>query len=106
VRNTLKYLLFINLKDGYLTDNPGSIDTEIEGYYQARTFYEPLPNAKLSMNDYRSTIHWQPDIKTDAAGKATVSFYNTLLPADVRVVVQGITDTGKPLVTATTYEVR
>ena len=103
---SLQYILFLTTKEDALIDNPGSIDTEIEGYYQARNFYEPLPGVKLSLTDYRTTIHWEPNIKTDATGKATVSFYNAVPQTDVRIVVQGITNSGIPLATTVRYEVK
>jgi hypothetical protein len=92
-----RYLLYLNLIDDAAIDNPGSLSTDVDGYYQARTFYQPPPNAKLSMADFRSTIHWEPFIKTDALGKATVSFYNGSAATSVKVFVQGITDKGVPI---------
>lgn len=100
------FLLFLYLKDDYVIDNPGTINAEIPGYYQARTFYQPVPGAKPSLADYRSTIYWEPNIKTDATGKATVSFYNTVPQTDMRLMVQGITDTGTPLVSTIVYGVK
>jgi len=83
----------------------GWLSANIAGYYQVRTFYQPLPNAKPSLADYRTTIHWEPDIKTDAAGKATVSFYNAAPPTDVRIILQGITGNGEPVNTSASYKV-
>ena len=102
----LKYLLYLNMKDDYLTDNPGSLTTNVTGYYEARTFYTPMPTTRPTINDYRTTIHWEPNIKTDANGKASVSFYNTLPPTDVRVIVQGITAGGVPISADTGYKIR
>jgi hypothetical protein len=103
--NVDRYLLYLTMQDNYTTDNPGFLVTEIPGYYQARTFYEPPPNAKPSIADYRSTIHWEPDIKTDANGKATVSFYNAVPQTGIRVIVQGISDVGLPLNSVGGYKV-
>jgi hypothetical protein len=100
-----RYLLYLTLTDNAMIDNPGFLITNIPGYYQARTFYEPPPNAKPSIADYRSTIHWQPDIKTDATGKATVSFYNTLPSTDIRIIVQGISPEGNLLSNSAIYTV-
>jgi hypothetical protein len=100
-----RFLLYLTMQDNYTLDIPGFLITDIPGYYQARTFYEPPPNAKPSIADYRSTIHWEPDIKTDANGKATVSFYNAVPSTHVRVIAQGITPEGVPLSETSTYEV-
>lgn len=105
VTTIITYLLFLSLREDFNIDNPGSINTKIEGYYQARTFYAPLPSAKPSMADYRTTIHWQPNIGTNAAGKATVSFYNTALTGNIRLIVQGLTVTGMPMAETSAYQV-
>lgn len=57
----------------------------------ATEFYRP----KYSMNkvegfaDFRSTIHWEPNIITDAEGKARISFYSADLPGQYSVVLEG-----------------
>ena len=47
-----RYLLYLTLADNAMIDNPGSLEATVQGYYQARTFYEPQPNAKTSIADY------------------------------------------------------
>lgn len=101
-----RYLLYLTLKDNAMIDNPGSTNAYVDGYYQARTFYEPKPGDKPSLNDYRSTIHWAPDIKTDATGKATVSFYNAVPQGKIRLVAEGITQNGTPLTATSSYEIK
>jgi hypothetical protein len=83
------------------------VNTTVAGYYQARTFYEPVYPAKRSsvQPDYRTTLNWQPNIKTDAKGEATVSFYNSDAKTGVRVVVQGITANGTPLFKEIIYQI-
>ncbi len=91
----------------YLTLKPGAMDAErgnvaqlqLNGFYQARTFFKPS-NPKAA--DIRTTIHWEPNIKTDAAGKATVSFNNSSATQG-RVIVQGITNTGLPVAVTASY---
>jgi hypothetical protein len=100
-----RFVLYLTMQDNYTQDNPGFLITEIPGYYQARTFYEPSPNAKPSIADYRSTIYWAPDIKTDANGKATASFYNAVPSTQVRVIAEGISGNGTPLSDTNVYKV-
>jgi len=104
-KGRLTYVIVLTTKGDALTDNPGSLNTGIEGYYQARDFYKPTPNAKPSINDYRSTINWEPNIRTNLAGKAMVTFYNAVPQTNVRVIVQGVTNTGVPLVATAGYAV-
>lgn len=65
--------------------------------------YKPLPfsfpadfyRPKYSINkvkgsvDLRSAIHWEPNIITDAEGKARISFYSADLPGQYSVVLEG-----------------
>lgn len=102
----LKYLLYLNMKENYLTDNPGTLTASVDGYYEARTFYTALPSARPSITDFRTTIHWEPNVKTDANGNATVNFNNTISPTKVRVIVQGISANGMPVSAVTGYEIK
>lgn len=54
-------------------------------------FYKPKYTVKdtLHMPDYRSTIDWEPNIITDAAGKATVSFYAADKPSTYTIIMEG-----------------
>jgi hypothetical protein len=55
-----------------------------------KQFYRPRYNAKnTSLPDLRSTIHWQPSVITDTAGKATVSFYSAGKAATYHIIIEG-----------------
>ncbi|MBW4890774.1 hypothetical protein KXQ82_13670 [Mucilaginibacter sp. HMF5004] len=100
----------------YLTTPPDAFDSKdfgaeianVNGYYQARTFFKPLYDGKddVTKPDYRTTIHWEPTITTDANGEATVSYYNADPKSKIRVIVQGVTDKGVPLSAVAGYEVK
>lgn len=47
--------------------------------------------------DYRSTIFWKPDLVTDGASPATVSFYAADAMTRYRIVVEGVTSAGVPV---------
>jgi hypothetical protein len=57
-----------------------------------KQFYRPRYKVKTPVTgaDLRSTIHWQPDIITDTAGNATVSFYCADKAAHYTIIIQGI----------------
>ncbi len=76
------------------------------GYTKARVFYAPRYEAPGDKPDYRTTIHWEPVITTDAKGEATVSFYNADPKGKVTVVVQGVTDKGVPVSAIAGYVVK
>ena len=61
-------------------------------------FYRPRYAVKENGNetpDLRSTIHWEPNIITDTAGMAMVSFYAADKPTTYTVVVEGSDMNGK-----------
>ena len=41
------------------------------------------------MSDLRSTIHWEPNIITDANGEATVSFFSADNPGHYTFILEG-----------------
>ena len=62
-------------------------------------FYAPAyatEKARRSMvPDYRTTLYWNPTVKLDDTGQATVEFYTSDAPADYDITIEGITQTGK-----------
>ncbi|QDA60567.1 TonB-dependent receptor plug domain-containing protein [Hymenobacter jejuensis] len=81
----------------------------IPKYYQAREFYAPKydGSAKLPRDsDFRSaTLYWNPNVATDATGKARVSFYCSDAGGTFRVSVEGIAATGTPLIGHSEFKV-
>ena len=51
------------------------------------------------------TFFWKSDIQTDAAGKATITYFNGELPGDVVVTVEGISDSGQAASGSVVYRV-
>ena len=94
-------VMIINTKQGG-TDNgpisyemaPGIVSVTPQGYYAARTFYNPVYSPVLPKQvQSRPTVFWKTDVNTDAAGKSIFSFSNAA-PGNYRVVVEGIDDNG------------
>lgn len=48
--------------------------------------------------DFRSTVYWNPVVKSDASGEATITFYLGDDVGPVDIYIEGITQNGKPLV--------
>jgi len=46
--------------------------------------------------DFRSTIYWNPSIKTDSEGKATVEFFSSDDIGKFKIRIDGITTEGRP----------
>ncbi len=74
--------------------------TTLEGYSNVKEFYSPdystgiLPDEK----DFRRTLYWNPNVKTDSTGKANVSFYNNSSCKQINISAEGISDNGIPII--------
>lgn len=68
------------------------------GYQQPTEFYTPKYDTPERRNaqtyDMRTTIHWQPVVRTDSEGKATFDFYTADDPTSYSVIIEGITRDG------------
>ena len=69
--------------------------TFIYGYETPAKFYTPVYDEKTTGNteDARRTLYWNPDLKTDANGEATIECYNahnaTFLDVSAETLVDG-----------------
>ncbi len=69
-----------------------------KGYYSTRLFYAPVYSATETGNtfpDMRSTIYWRPQLVTDEDGAASLEFYNSDGVGKYKVVVEGLSESGK-----------
>ncbi|CAN1537401.1 TonB-dependent receptor, plug domain containing protein [Spirosomataceae bacterium] len=78
------------------------------GYQKAREFYQPnYDQDKLGgAPDYRTTVYWNPSIKTNKDGKASVTFYTTDASTLLKVQLEGLSYEGEPTVGKVQFEVR
>ncbi|MFA9191394.1 hypothetical protein AAGV28_08445 [Flavobacterium sp. FZUC8N2.13] len=85
-----------------------SIKIKIDGYYLGRTFYAPTPEqAELDViAAVRNTIYWNPELRPDKTGNATVNYYNTKVETKVKVALEGITASGIPVVKNVYYTIK
>jgi len=74
--------------------------TYFEGYSRVANFYNPdysecaLPDSV----DYRRTLYWNPDVRTDQHGRASISFYNSKRAKKLHVRAEGFTRYGEFIV--------
>lgn len=47
--------------------------------------------------DFRRTLYWNPDVKTDSTGKAIINFYNNSTCKKITISAEGITKDGKTI---------
>ncbi len=78
------------------------------GYAPLKEFYAPKYDEKLPEHirpDYRSTIYWSPKVKTDANGKAQITFFNSDAETKVNINLEGLSSKGVPIVAKSNYSV-
>jgi TonB-dependent SusC/RagA subfamily outer membrane receptor len=79
------------------------------GYYVAREFFAPKYDVAIPDHvrpDFRSTLHWQPNIRTDAMGKATITYWNTDANAKINIIAEGVSKSGRVGVGKAVYEIK
>ena len=79
------------------TGNESLAKVLITGYCQPAEFYAPkydVPQTERK-KDLRTTIAWEPSLRSDASGKASMSFWSADRHNDYNVVLEGITAEGE-----------
>ena len=72
--------------------------TYFDGFAYPREFYSPdYSMATLPEPDVRRTLYWNPDVKTDRLGHASVLFYNNGTCKKLSISAEGLTDGNVPV---------
>jgi TonB-dependent SusC/RagA subfamily outer membrane receptor len=72
----------------------------LPGFHAVKEFYSPKydnSDEDHSKPDIRSTLYWDPFVKTNNLGTAEVEFFNSDKGKRLQVDLQGITDYGNPV---------
>ena len=105
-----QYVMAIYTKSGNFRSKytPGIVNIKPKGFNKAKEFYSPrydVPGIGNQLPDLRSTVYWNPKIKTFASGRASFSFFNADGPGNYKVVVEGINAAGELARQVYRYEV-
>jgi hypothetical protein len=75
----------------FFKNEPGTYVYKPMPFTSSKQFYSPKYSIKkpAGLTDLRSTIYWEPDLITDASGKASVSFYSSDRSGTYSVIVEG-----------------
>ena len=75
----------------------GILKFDMLGFHRPREFYSPKYGTRFDdlVEDYRSTLYWDPSIRTDSSGLAQISFYGSDIATDFHIVIEGISTDGK-----------
>jgi hypothetical protein len=77
---------------------PGITVFQIPGFYKTREFYTPdYTKEDPEKPDYRTTLFWQPELAFNDQGQSTIDFFTGDKTGSFRVLVEGITDDGRPV---------
>ncbi len=90
----LPVVSFKTYSNSYRGNPRGAIMFTYQGLYKAREFYQPdYENKNIQTSDNRTTIYWNPEVKTDSSGTAHVSFYNSDLRGKALIRISGVSYT-------------
>lgn len=85
---------------------PGIVTYAPKGFYAVRQFYSPKYDTNPdSKPDLRTTVYWNPQVVSDVAGKANISYFNTDQAGTFRIVIEGIDNLGNLARKVYTYTV-
>ena len=86
----------ITLKKNFQRIPNGVRSTTFDGYSYTKEFFSPQYNRYRvpAENDFRRTIYWNPDVKTDKDGHARVTFYNNGTSKGMNISAETVTENG------------
>ena len=89
-------IVVMHIKKKYQKEPIGIRNTTFSGFSYPREFYSLQYGQGImpDKTDYRRTIYWNPDVKTDADGKATVSFFNNSTCRKLNISAETVTENG------------
>ncbi|RLD75609.1 MAG: hypothetical protein DRJ07_17785, partial [Bacteroidetes bacterium] len=91
-------VIAVYTKKGYYYKR-GELRFKMLGYHTPKTFYVPKYDIKKGITnekkDYRKTVYWKPNVKTDKTGKAYIEFYQSDISDEFEIVIEGISVNGK-----------
>ena len=81
----------------------------IRGFHNAREFYAPNYDDPTTIDptrkDIRNTLFWEPYVHPDENGTAKLSYHNSEAGGTVDLVLEGVTETGEPIVIKKSYRI-
>jgi len=93
---TKTVLVIMHLKKNYQKELLGIRNTYLDGYAYVKEFFNPRYDRTLlpDETDYRRTLYWNPNVKTNKDGKATISFYNNSSCKVLNISAETVTEKG------------
>ncbi|MCR8667276.1 TonB-dependent receptor [Aestuariibaculum sp. M13] len=107
-------VILIYTKIGSVNNQPKkefhSITKTVDGYYDARVFYSGSygEDAEFDLNNndvIRNTLYWNPYVHPNDKGVVTVEYDNSKVETKVKVMLEGLTLSGIPVVRTAEYSI-
>lgn len=89
--------VFLYTHTSFKVASKGIRTTHFQGYNKPSTFETEDYGILPPVEDFRRTIFWAPDIRTDAEGKAQLEFWNNSSCKEMHISCEGITPGGQIL---------
>lgn len=77
---------------GIITYTPLGYSESVEFYHPT---YETPEKKNAQRSDFRSTVYWNPELRLDADGKATIEYYTPDSTAPEDIIIEGVDKNGK-----------
>ena len=104
----LKGVLGLSKLEKNKTPNPNILNSTFKGFYKTREFYSPnyaIADQDDNLQDFRTTLHWQPDIIMNEKEAPNLNFYTGDVSGSYLIHIEGITADGTPISVQKTFEV-
>jgi hypothetical protein len=88
-------------KDGVMREMPGIRYTTFDGFSVPKDFFHNKTTDGIYRPDkysHHRTLYWNPNVKTDEQGNASIRFYNNDFCRKINVSAEGITKSGVPII--------
>ena len=82
----------------YVYKQKGLRRTHFQGFNVPTEFFMEDYSVVPPMEDFRRTLYWAPDVKTDDKGKAHIEFFNNSSCQSMVISAEGITPEGQSLI--------
>jgi len=93
--------------DYVVRETLGARNTTFDGFSVPKDFFHPKTDDEIYRPNealHHRTLYWNPNVKTDAQGKASIRFYNNSYCRKINISAEGITKNGIPIVAQFPYK--
>lgn len=90
--------IYLYVHKRFFNKEKGIRRTHFQGFNVPTAFEMEDYSVMPPMEDFRRTLYWKPDLKTDANGNATVEFFNNSSCKHIYYSAEGLSQEGRPLV--------